>query len=221
MRTTLASIVMGLLCAGLLAKPAERKDLAAPNRAVAEQGTTVPANVPLNARLIANETVYRLDRGGLSEEDYRKKLDLAKATGRLLAPPRVDVVFELQNTGKEEMQILVGGDTSGVLRWQLRGPGAVSQTVPSAMDADELRAPTVVKLAPGATHRWVFRELDASGPRDTTRAYWTRAGDYLLSAGFTVAVKPAPRGSVPHWYHKDHGNVAITSGPVRISVLEK
>ena len=180
-----------------------------------------PAGLPLKIRLIAQETVHRLDRGGLSNEAYRKKLDVAKIAGPLPPSPQVDVVFELENTGAQEIQLLVGGDVCGSLRLRLQGPGAVNITYRPDEQTDDLKPATIVKLPPGARHRWVFRDLDSSGARDSSRAYWTQAGEYHLSAGFTVAVRPAPKGSVPHWYHKDHGNIAITSGAVRMIVVEK
>jgi hypothetical protein len=221
MRSYLACTVVCLLVAAALAKPAPgKKDYLDRHSAVAEQGTTVPPSVPLNARLIANETIYYLDRGGLSETNYRKKLELAMKMGRLAAAPRVDLVFELENKGKEEIQVIVGGDIAGSLRWHLRGPGAVGMTCQRDAQSDLLKEPTAVRIPAGGSHRWLVKDLDGSGPRDTTRAYWTQTGDYLLSAGFTVAVRPVPKGTVPHWYHKDHGNVAITSGAVRITVLE-
>ena len=221
MRLFLALTTVCLLSAAVAAKPARPPlDNGAKQSALAEPGTVVPAGIPLHVRFIANETVYRLDRGGLSELDYRKSLELGEKTGNLAAAPRVDLVFELQNNGKEDMQIMIGGDVSGTLRWQLRGPGAVSVVHHPGTLTTDFKGATAVKIAAGEIHRWVFKDLDCSGPRDRNRVYWTQPGDYLLSAGFTVAVRPAPRGSVPHAYYKDHANVAITSGAVRITVLD-
>lgn len=188
---------------------------------IAEQGTIVPSGVPLRVRLIANDTIHRLDRNGRSESDYIQHLEQAKKTGTLPPAPQVDLIFELQNTSDREMQIAVGGDACGSLALHLKGPGVIAIQGRSADQKDEFRPSAIVKLAPGGTHRWTFRELDCSNPRDTSRLYWTQAGEYLLTAGFTVAVHPAPRGAVPHWYHKGHGNVAIRSGAVRLIVLEK
>jgi hypothetical protein len=217
MRHLLAIFVAIALAALVTAKPA-RKDQPDP---VAEQGTTTPASVPLNARLIALETTYPLERGGLSAADYRKKLDEAKKKGQLPPAPKVALIFELQNKGSEEIQLLVGGDVAGVLRWQLKGPGAVSLTVVPTVEIDDFKQPAVVKIAPGGNHRWMLKSLDCSGPRDQSAVYWTEPGDYFLSAGFTVAVRPAPKFAVPHWYRKDHANVAIASGTVRVTVVEK
>jgi hypothetical protein len=217
MRPILAISVAIALAALVTAKPA-RKDAPA---AVAEQGTTTPASIPLNARLIALETTYQLERGGLSAADYRKMLDAAKKNGQLLTAPKVALIFELQNKGSEEIQLLVGGDVAGTLRWQLKGPGAVSLSVGSRIETDDFNEPEVVKIAPGGSHRWVLKSLDCSGPRDQTSVYWTEPGDYLISAGFTVAVRPAPKFAVPHWYREDHANVAIVSGTVRVTVVEK
>ena len=219
MRQLLAPVFLCLLCATTSAKPVPKRDVDR-RRAIAEDGVITPANVPLKVRLIANETVYPLDRGGLSDDAYRQQLDLAKKSGQLPALPQVDLVFELENIGKEEVQILVGGDVAGALRWRLQGPGAVSVTYGPTAKTDDFKAAAVVRIAPGGTHRWAFHELDGSGPRDISRVYWTQPGDYLLSAGFTVAMKPAPKGAVNHWYHKDHANVAISSGAVRLTVQE-
>lgn len=217
MRPLLAITAVCIGCVLACARPAPKDDHR--QSAIAEHGTTLPASVPLNARLIAHETVYRLDRLGLSADDYRKSLDLGKKTGQLPAPPKVDLVFELQNKGSEEVQVLIGGDVSGCLRWQLQGPGAVSLTHRPASQPTDFKASLTIKIPPGGSHRWVMKDLDCSGPRDKARVYWTTPGDYFLSAGFTVAVRPAPKGAVPHWYNKDHGNVAITSGAVRLTVL--
>jgi hypothetical protein len=219
MRHVLTLLLLCLLCAIGSAKPVPKRYVEQ-HSAIAEDGVIVPAGVPLKVRLIAKQAVYQLDRDGLSEDAYRKQLDLARITGQLPAAPKVDLVFELENTGKEEVQILVGGDVAGSLRLRLQGPGAVSVTYGPTAETDDFKPAAVVKIPAGGTHRWAFKELDCSGARDQSRVYWTQGGEYQLSAGFTVAMKPAPKGAVNHWYHKDHGNVAISSGAVKITVIE-
>src|ERR1019366_9251038 len=111
MRYLLTFCLLCLLSVIASAKPVPKRDVDGP--AVAEQGTIVPDSVPLKVRLIASETVFRLNRGGLSEEGYVQLLQQARKTGELPAPPRVDVIFDLENTSDKEVQLVVGGDVSG------------------------------------------------------------------------------------------------------------
>src|SRR5438552_4057770 len=98
MRSIVALAAAFVFCTAAFGTPFRLHKAYLDRSATADQGVTIPASVPLNARLIANETIYHLNRGGLSTKDYRKKLENA-LPGQMPMPPRVDLIFELQNKG--------------------------------------------------------------------------------------------------------------------------
>src|SRR5262249_29457079 len=74
----------------------------------AGKGKTIPAGVPLELRLVSQKDTYALDLGGKNADAFRKLLN-AKGE-KLPAPPKVDLVFELRNTGAKELQVWIAGD---------------------------------------------------------------------------------------------------------------
>jgi hypothetical protein len=183
-----------------------------------EKGSTDPKGVPLELRLVAKKAKYPLDLGGQTGDEFRKQLEEAKKTGKYPAPPAVDFTLEMRNTGKKDLQIHVQGDMN-VLTLNLKGPGAVSASPPAAVTAD-FRLPKTITLAAGKSHSFPALKSLTYGFRGVgAQAYWTKAGDYTLTATYTTAVSPAPKDA------KDAGNgfgsVTVTSAPVKVKVTAK
>jgi len=185
-----------------------------------DKGKTEPAGAPLDARLVAKQDTYTLDRGGKSAEGYAKQVRDAAKRGNPLPTPRVELTLELRNTGDKEIKILVGGDGSEVML-DLQGPGAVSVR-PNTFTTLEYRASDIVAIAPGKTHVLTLSNLSFGNRGTSDLAYWTKPGDYTLTATYHTAVSPMPKGAqkAPSFL-PDFGHVAATSAPIKLKVIEK
>jgi RNA polymerase sigma factor (sigma-70 family) len=183
-------------------------------------GKTEPATAPLQARLVAKQDTYTLDRGGLSAEDYAKKVRGAAADGNPLPTPRVDLALELKNTGDKEIKILVGGD-GGRVMLDLQGEGAVSIKLNGAATAIYLN-PDVVAIAPGKSHVLKLSNLSFGQRGLSDLAYWTKPGAYTLTATYHTMIWPLPKGveEAPS-FHPGFARVAATSAPIKLKVIEK
>jgi hypothetical protein len=92
-------------------------------------------------------------------------------------PPEVELTLELRNTTDRPMRVWVAGPPTE-LRLDLRGPGAVAVPV---TDGDEAKAQAVT-LRPGEEHI-----IPVNGLTGSRRSwYWTKPGDYTLTAQFTT-----------------------------------
>lgn len=181
-------------------------------------GKSEPAGVPLEARLVAKKDAYTLDLGGKTAKEFRKLLDDEKNTRRFPESPKVDLVLEFKNTGKEEIKFLIGPDGAEPML-ELKGPGAV--TVDLGMNVSGRRSipPKEISLAPGKTYEWPIKNLTSlSFTRAQHQSYWTEAGEHTLTATVHTQVAPVPKGA------KDKGNgfgdVKITSAAVKVKVEE-
>jgi RNA polymerase sigma factor (sigma-70 family) len=185
-----------------------------------DQGKTEPEGAPLEARLVAKQDTYTLDRGGKSAEEYAQQVRDAAKRGAPLPTPRVELTLELRNTGDKEIKILVGGDGSDVML-DLQGPGAVSVQLltPSTL---EYRASDIVAIAPGKSHVLPLSNLSFGHRVTSDLAYWTKPGDYTLTATYHTAISPTPKGAqkAPSFL-PDFGHVAATSAPIKLKVIEK
>jgi RNA polymerase sigma factor (sigma-70 family) len=185
-----------------------------------DKGKTEPATAPLEARLVAKQDTYTLDRGGQSAEEYAKQVSDAAERGKPLPTPRVELTLELRNTGAKEIKILVGGDRSYVML-DLQGPGAVRvrPNIPSTL---ELRPSDVVALAPGKSQVLTLSNLSFGHRGSSDLAYWTKPGDYTLTGTYHTAVSPMPKGAQEVLgFLPDFGYVAATSAPINLKVIEK
>src|SRR5262249_16454735 len=185
-----------------------------------ESGKTDPASAPLEARLAARQDTYTLDRGGQSAEAYATQVRAAAKAGKPLPTPRVELTLELRNTGDQAIKILVGGAGSDVML-ELQGPGAVSVRPRTVVSAD-YRASDVVAIAPGKSHVLTLSDLSFGHRGYNDLAYWTKAGDYTLTATYHTMVSPLPKGArkAPSFL-PDFGHVAATSAPIQLKVIEK
>jgi hypothetical protein len=166
---------------------------------------------PVVLKIVTKSDKYKLDLGGKTADEYKKELeDAAKksAAGELLrppAPPKVDFVLEIKNTGKEAVTIFVGGDPN-VYTFELTGgAGTVTMGSGLAFTAD-FRLPKEVTLAAGKTYEIGIKQL-SDGSRGASRfVYWTGPGEYKLTASYTLADKDGGKGAV------------LKSEPVKITV---
>jgi hypothetical protein len=203
-RTMFWALALPALAATALAAPAQEEKLA--------KGKSVPPGVAVEARLVANKATYPLDLGGLSAEEFQKKLQDTPP-----AAPQVDLTLELVNTSDKDVQIRVGG-TMNIITLDLKGPGA--QTIAKkGLQPRFIIASKTVTLAPGKSAQVPITSL-AYGLRGLTHAaYWTAPGEYALAASYQTALKPAPEGA------RDAGDgfgaVTLTSTPVKIMVKGK
>jgi RNA polymerase sigma factor (sigma-70 family) len=185
-----------------------------------DKGKTEPATAPLEARLVAKQDTYTLDRGGRSAEEYAKQVRDAAEGGNPLPTPGVELTLELRNTGAKEIKILVGGDGSSVML-DLQGPGAVRVSPNIPVTLIYLHS-DIVAIAPGKSHVLTLSNLSFGHRGMGDLAYWTRPGDYTLTATYHTALSPTPRGAqkAPDFY-PNFGHVAATSAPIKLKVIEK
>jgi len=182
-----------------------------------ERGKTDPPGVPLEVRLVAKKTTYDLDLGGKSREEFERPLrEPGALLGTPAAPPRVDVVLEIQNTGTREQALWVGGDSvSG--QFVLNGPGAWVRDIEAPTTGD-YRPPTSLKLAPGQRYAVPVTSL-AGGVRGISQgAWWSRPGTYKLAVRFHTAVSPAPEGNKAN--NDGFGRVTLISAPIQLEVTD-
>jgi hypothetical protein len=184
------------------------------------KGKTEPATAPLEARLVAKKDTYTLDRGGQSAEEYARQVRDAAQAGDPLPVPLVELTLEVRNTGNKEIKILVGGDGASVML-DLKGPGAV-HVQPNIPRTLEYRMSKAVAVAPGKSYVLTLTSLSFGNRGDSDLAYWTKPGDYTLTATYGTMISPLPEGAkeVPS-FHPGFGHVAATSAPIKLRVIEK
>lgn len=177
----------------------------------AQTASAADEKSPVTLKLVAKTEKYKFDGGGKTPEEYKKELEdlAAKAKkGELVRPPKppkVDLVLEIKNTGKEEVTIYVGGDPNMYVFELTGGDGVVAMNSGLAFTAD-FRLPKAVTLAAGKTHEITVLQL-SDGSRGAARnVYWTGYGDYKLSATYTLSDKNGGKGEV------------LKSEPVKITV---
>jgi hypothetical protein len=199
---------MVLLASAVLAADDPKKDA----------GKTEPAGVPLEARLVAKKETYTLDLGGKTAKEFRKLLDDEKNTRRFPDPPKVDLVLEFKNTGKEEIKFLIGSDGAEPML-ELKGEGAVTVDLGPNVSGRRSIRPKEITLAASKTYEWPIQSLKSlSFTRPQHQSYWTEAGEYTMTADVMTQVSPVPKGA------KDKGDgfadVKVISAPLKVNVVE-
>jgi hypothetical protein len=173
---------------------------------------------PVKATLVAKKAKYTLDLGGKTSEEFQKDLKAAAKAGRgLPAAPDVDLALELKNTTDKEITIWIGG-TPTILNLKLEGKGAES-VVATRIFPRIYILPKSVSLAPGKTTTIPIKRLEYGIRGMQYRAYWTKAGEYKLTATYNTATKPAPKDARDAG--QGFGFVTLTSKPVKIKVEAK
>jgi RNA polymerase sigma factor (sigma-70 family) len=182
------------------------------------KGKTDPADVALEARLVAKKDTYTLDLGGKTPEEFRKLLH----DGPYPASPEVDLVLELHNTGDKEIKFLVGGRNPDIpLLLQLHGHGAVNVKLPALAAGVQSANPEQVTLAPGKSYTLAIKSLRTSSVgRDGSASWWTGPGEYKLIATYETAVWPAPKDAKASHWDKTFGTVTLTTGTLKLKVVE-
>jgi hypothetical protein len=230
-------LVPFLLIAGISAALASA-DVAAPAQApgAKDQGKNKSAEMPVRLRLLAKQDRYVMDLGGRSEKEADKLLAQDQQAPPIPSP-QVDLALEFRNTGSKAIKIWIGGEPSCRLDLELKGPGARKVKVfgpPIGANIPPI-PPKEINLEPGKTHTLPLKSLAVL---DRYRAgqvsYWTRPGDYTLTARYHTAVSPAPKGAKeavwsgppivgvnPKAKSKGFGQVDLTSNVVMLKVVEK
>lgn len=166
---------------------------------------------PVVLKLVAKSDKYKVDLGGKTADEYKKNLEeMAKksAAGELLrppAPPKVDLLLQITNTGKQAVTVYVGGDPN-VYTFELTGgAGSVNMNSGLAFTAD-FRLPKAVELAPGKSYEIAVKQL-SDGSRGASRfVYWAGPGEYKLTATYSLSDTDGGKGTV------------LKSEPVKITV---
>ncbi len=174
-------------------------------------------SLPITAEL-SGETKYVLDLGGQTAEEFEKALKPEKNKFPVLPkPPKVDLKLTLKNTSDKFVKIYSTGDPV-MIDLMLTGKGAVSAKPNLAMTM-EYRMPKAVTLEVGKTLEIPVTSL-ASGKRGMSLySYWTKAGDYELTATFKTGLNPAPKDAKAG--ADGFAMVSIESKALKIEVTEK
>ena len=135
---------------------------------------------PISVRLTAKKATYVLDRQGMPAEKYREAIKEGK-----IAPPAIDLVLEITNTTKGDIDITVAG-ASPRLMLDLKGKEGIEKWT-----TQRPRNPTVrVILKPGQTHSLPITRLAGySGVTTDDQLFWTEPGDYTLAASFATNIR--------------------------------
>jgi hypothetical protein len=188
---------------------AVRADDKKPDKPLAE-----PAGTPLELNITGKATTYTLDAGGLSAEDYRKKLADEAKTGKPLAVPAIDLAVEIKNTSDKAVQVWTTGDPV-VLTLDLKGKGAVNLD-PLLAFTQEFRIPKSVEIPSGKSVSIPLKSLTSGFRGRSHISYWTEPGEYELVATLKTGVSPAPKGAKEGM--DGFGLVTLTSAPLKVTV---
>jgi hypothetical protein len=189
--------------------------LAGASAAADDKPKADPESTPLEVRITGKTVKYTLDTGGLTPDEFKKKIE--EAGDSPPATPKVELALEIKNTSDKPVTVWTKGD-SVLVDLELKGKGAVHAT-PMLAFTREFRLPTAVEVAPGKTVTIPVKSL-TSGFRDASKfAYWTAPGEYELIAKLKTGVSPVPKDA------KDAGEgfgvVTLTSPAIKITVTEK
>jgi RNA polymerase sigma factor (sigma-70 family) len=201
-----------------------------------EKGKVDPAGAPLDARLVAKQKTYTLDRGGKTPDEYAQLIEAASEAAEkgggprsLLATPQVDLILELHNTSDKEIRVLIGGDPTTLIL-DLKGPGTVNITPNYGRDGRpsqtaEFRNVEPTAIAPGKKVELPITCLAYGFRGNGSFTYWIKSGDYTLTAIYHTAIAPSPKGAKEENNvldrEKGFGRVAVTSAPIKLTVEEK
>ncbi len=149
--------------------------------------------------------VLRLpDRHGGVEAMVAPAIDVRAMHLKADLPLTVDRTLQLQNTTDRNMKLWIEGPQTE-LRFELRGPGAVSRPAPH----EPPRAEQTVTLRPGDIHTILIHNLTEEGPGPRRSWYATRPGAYTLTVRFSTVVSIPGQGE---------RHISVRSGPVTIPV---
>lgn len=167
---------------------------------------------PVELKLVAKKDTYPWPYG-LGPKDLETSLkELIQQRKQMEAvefpaPPAVDLVLEIKNTGTEKTTVYIDGDVN-VLTLQLKGPGVVTADPGLSFTAD-LRPAKPTELAPGKTVEIPVKYLSDGFRRGGRYIYPTAAGEYTVSASYQLATADGGKGAV------------LKSGEVKLKIEEK
>ena len=148
-------------------------------------------NSKVKLSVIAKNTIYQLDTGGLSTKAYKQKLlDLKMAlmkgeeTADPPAAPAIDLSLEIKNISMEEITIYVGGNPC-FHTFEIKGPGVVELN-PRLIRAAIFAFPRAIKLAAGKSYELPIHKLADGSHGDSRWIYWTETGEYTLTASYKL-----------------------------------
>jgi RNA polymerase sigma-70 factor (ECF subfamily) len=189
--------------------------------AQADKGSTNPAGLPLELKLIAKRDTYTLDLGGKSAKDFAELLKVAPFATQP-KPPTVELEAELRNTGNAAIEFALPAHDRAWSSFQLKGPGAINDVTihfnPPSFRLYPIRK--MANLAAGGTHKFVINTLGdlRSDPMTASLAsYWTEPGEYTLTVTLHTDVQPVPKGAKEFGRM---GEVTVTSNPIKLKVEE-
>jgi hypothetical protein len=169
-------------------------------------------SVPLSMT-IEGTAKYTLDPAIGSEEDLKKGF----AVDKFPNPPKVDLKLVIKNTGDTPVQVWTGGDPL-TIELQLKGDGAVS-VKPRLMMTADYRSPRSTEVAAGKTVEIPLKQLSGGKRGAGEYWYWTKAGEYELTATLNTAVSPAPAGADKA--DGGYGKVKVANPAFKIVVEKK
>lgn len=182
-------------------------------RQIAMPASTEPPGFPLELRLTAKKGSYVLDLGGKTEVDFRKAIAAARQRAEFPAGPAVDLELQLKNTSDREIAVFLEKSIvpsppwGNYLAFSLAGPGTLLHLQSFAgRDISNTYRWEMITLAPKGAIAWKLDSLGDSSVWNLKSSdrwsahvhhFWTRPGEYLLSAKIRLAVEPPPAGSEP------------------------
>jgi hypothetical protein len=139
---------------------------------------------PLRAQLLANQDTYELDLGHKTAEEFNTLVE----SGRRQPTPKVDLAFQLRNTGSQPVSIRTSGYWD-VLDLHLLGDNGLNYQQSIGQTGVQPFERTV-SLAPGETYSFPVTSLNTRN----SRAYWLLPGEYTICASCLIWVSPPPAG---------------------------
>lgn len=138
---------------------------------------------PVAARLIVKQGTYVLPKEWQSE-GFRKRIREEKDGEKLPAPPEIDLVLELHNTGDDPVMIWPGG---GIDEPELTvaGPGVVTPDSVETFSVSSWAMTPQPVILPGKKYEISVESLNPSGS-SLYDVYWTEPGEYTITATYPV-----------------------------------
>lgn len=146
--------------------------------------------VPLELKLVAKKNTYTVS--------VAASQNMGQA---------VDLELLVENTGNQPLTFELGGGPPSIEpTFDLQGPGAVNRSIPAVFTAMLSRPAERILLAPGKSHAVAIKQLrTANANKKGMACYWTKPGDYTLSATLLTTVKGL-------------GKTTLTSNAVKLKV---
>jgi hypothetical protein len=182
----------------------------------ADKPSAEPKGTPVELS-ITGKTAYPLDLGGKTPEQFKKMIeDAGNDAAKLPKRPALELKLVIKNTGDKPVTVWTKGDPV-VIGLKLKGDGAVTAK-PQGIFTQEFRAPEGVEIAPGKTAEIPLKELAGGFRTRSEFAYWTKPGEYELTATLKTGVTPPSRSLAPGG---GAGEVTLTSAAVKIKIEAK